>query len=110
MALIEILEGLQKKSITEDEISIIIKNVEDLLMNKYIITKDDISYVSKIKMSNGLHDIVKHHIFKLFQDFSYPFDQDEYNKNAKYIPISYAQTLNLTIKDTHKKLFINKNK
>lgn len=73
-----------------------IKPFEDLLMNKYEITKEDVKYINHVRYTYYIYLI-----FKLLQGFNYLFDQEEFDNYCGYISLSYAHSLGLEISDKH---------
>lgn len=83
-------------------------NLENLLMDKYIVTADDINFLSTIKRYK-LNLAQKNTLFKIFQmisDFGYCFTQEEYDRYASLISLTYASSLKLQIDELHIKQYL----
>lgn len=76
----------------------ILEQIEDLLMNKYEITKEDIKYVQDPKKEEFDYYFT---LFQLFKNYGYKFSQEEYDKYCNFILLSYAESHRLTITSVH---------
>lgn len=70
-----------------------LKEIEQLLMNKYVITENDREFI----FSNYL-GYMHTPLYNMLQDFSYPITQEEFNEYYKSIPTRYVLELDYSLK------------